>query len=226
MNNILRISSQRDQPNAALIGVSLALLLICAGLVGCDDAQSNSQESGAFWPPRLDESYPEIEFTNYDGRKVRISDFRGKVVLVEPVGMNCQACNAFAGAHKMGSFQGIRPQENLKSIEEYMASRLNGLTLENSDMVLVQLLLYDLFMEAPDIEDARIWAEHFGFDDNPHVYVVFSERDMRGSASYNLIPGFQLIDRSSVLRSDSTGHRPQHSLFSELMPMIPSVLDE
>lgn len=202
------------------------LLLLSFVLSGCDDSAWAIVRLGASWPPQLGKAYPDIEFTNYDGQKFRLSDFKGKIVLVEPVGMNCQACNAFAGAHFRGNFQGVRPQPGLKSIEEYMRERLNGLTLENSDLVLVQLLLYDVYMEAPDAEDARIWAEHFGFEDNPNVYVLFSEKDLRGSSSFRMIPGFQLVDRRSVLRSDSTGHRPRHNLFTELLPMIPHVLNE
>lgn len=202
---------------------SMVFLLL---LTGCDDFAPEFWGLGAAWPPRLGKTYPDIEFTNYDGRRIQISDFKGKVVLVEPVGMSCEACNAFAGAHIRGDFEGIRPQPGLDSIEEYMYERLDGLTVDNSDLVLVQLLLYDLFMEAPDAEDARIWAEHFGFDKNPNVYVIFSERDLRGKASYRLIPGFQLVDRNSRLRADSTGHRPRHDLFTELLPMIPRMLDE
>jgi hypothetical protein len=202
------------------------LLIISLILSGCDDVSSAFGQFGESWPPRLGEPYPDLEFTNYDGRKVRLSDFKGKVILVEPVGMTCQACNAFAGAHVRGTFQGIRPQPGLKSIEEYMRERLNGLTVDNSDLVLVQLILYDLFMDAPDIEDARIWAEHFGLDGNPNIYVLFSERDLRGKTSFDMIPGFQLVDRNSVVRADSTGHQPRHNLFAELLPMIPKVLNE
>ncbi len=58
------------------------------------------------------------------------------------------------------------------------------------------------------------------------VYVVFSERDLRGDASYNMIPGFQLIDRDSILRKDSTGHQPRHNLWKELLPEVRRLLDE
>ncbi|MDJ0946833.1 MAG: redoxin domain-containing protein [Kiloniellales bacterium] len=206
--------------------VAVPLLLLLPALGGCDDLAAGSAGPGVDWPPRLGEAYPDLELTNYDGRKIRLSDFKGKVVLVEPVGMNCEACNAFAGAHRRGAFAGIRPQPGLESIEDYIHERLDGLTVDYSDLVLVHLLLYDLFMEAPDAEDARIWAEHFGFDREPNVYVVFSARDLRGRASHRMIPGFQLLDSDSVLRADSTGHRPRHDLYAELLPMIPRLLDE
>lgn len=34
---------------------------------------------------------------------------------------------------------------------------------------------------------------------------------MQNQASYNMIPGFQLIDQNFILRSDSTGHNPKES---------------
>lgn len=176
------------------------------------------------WPPQLNATFPEIEFTNYDGRKIHLSDFKGKVVLVEPVGMNCPACNAFSGGHKKGGFRGLRPQRGLKSIEEYLETRLGKQVAFHDDLVMVQILLYNYSMGAMTIEDAKIWAEHFGFDQRRNFYVLFSETDLRGKASFRMIPGFQLLDRESILRIDSTGDRPRHNLFSDLLPMIARLL--
>ena len=214
-------ATRRRGPGRAL--AAGCLLLASLLLSGCDDLFAALTLP---WPPKLGEAYPDIAFTNYDGREIRLSDFKGKVVLVEPVGMDCKACNAFAGGHFRGDFEGIRPQADLQSFEEYLTEWGGGLTLDRGDIVLVQVLLYDLFMEAPDAEDARVWAEHFGFDENPNVYVVFSQRDLRGRASFRMIPGFQLLDRDSVLRADSTGHRPRHNLYTQLLPMVSELLAE
>ncbi len=42
---------------------------------------------------------------------------------------------------------------------------------------------------------------------------------------YNLIPGFQLIDRDFVLRYDASGHHPRDSLWDDLLPAIPRLLN-
>ena len=113
------------------------------------------------------------------------------------------------------------PEDVAASYREFVETR--GTTL--TDLVLVQVLLYDLTMEAADIEDAAIWAQHFGFDRDPNVYVVVSKADLRGKASFRMIPGVQLVDKGSVLRFDSTGHQPKHNLWTELLPAVPWLLE-
>ncbi len=204
--------------------VPLFLLAASVALAGCDEAESMTLGSGVVWPPEVGEPFPDVELTNYDGRKFKISELKGKVVLMEPVGMTCPACNALSGGNKRGGIKNIRPQRGLGSLEDYLAQLGAGITLDHPDVVLVQILLYDLSMEAPNLADVKIWAQHYGFDRNPNVYVAFSERDLRGDASFRMIPGVQLIDKGSVVRYDSTGHRPRHDLFSELLPQVPNLV--
>lgn len=197
-------------------------------LVGCDNGAPSAQAAGAAkvaWPPTLGQPFPEVEFTNYDGRKLRMSDFKGKVVLVEPIGMNCPACNAFSGGNDRGGIEGMQPQQNLKTIEEYLVEYGGGTTLDGDDIVLVQIVLYDYKMGPVDLADVQVWTEHFGLGGNPDVFVVFSERDLRSQASWNLVPGFQLLDRTGTLRFDSTGHRPRHNMFTQLLPQVPTLLN-
>lgn len=196
-----------------LLTVLIALAVL---LPGC-------KEDGP-WPPKLGQRYPDLQVIDHHGNKRRLSDFAGKVLLVEPVGMNCPACNAYAGAQFNGGFNGLTPQEGLASIEQYLPDYGGGVTLGQGDLVLIHLVLYDFFMEAPDVEDARMWAEHFGLDQRSNVHVVIGARDMRGRASFDMVPGFHLVDRQFVLRKDSTGHRPRHNLYSELLPEIPALL--
>lgn len=208
--------------NAIRAGITSIFLTVCAtGLTGCLETSP-----GAAWPPTLGKPFPNLVFTSHDGRKVRISDFKGKVVLVEPVGMSCQACNAFSGGHEVGGIGDIAPQEGLGTLEEYLSTYGDGVSLENDDVVLVQILLYDLDMKALDIEDARKWVEHFGLDRNPNVYVVFSEKNLTNRASFLMVPGVQLVDKTSVVRFDSTGHRPRHNLYTQLLPGVRRYLND
>lgn len=72
------------------------------------------------WPPKLGEPFPDLELVSHTGASVRLSDFSGKIVLVEPIGMTCAACNAFSGAGHGGGYQNVIPQENLPSIEKLL----------------------------------------------------------------------------------------------------------
>jgi hypothetical protein len=41
-----------------------------------------------------------------------------------------------------------------------------------------------------------------------------------------MIPGFHLIDRDFVLRSDSCGHNPKANLFTDLLPTLRKLKSE
>lgn len=181
------------------------------------------------WPPRLGEAYPNLRLRNSLGERVELESFRGRVILLEPIGMDCPACNAFAGGNREGfaGFQGIRPQAGLPSVEEILRDYAGGVSLADDRLVLVQLLLYRPGRKgAPSRETARLWTEHFGIEEDGNTVVLVGEDYLIGPASYAMIPGFQLIDRDFVLRYDASGHRPRHDLWRELMPAIPSLVAE
>ena len=39
------------------------------------------------WPPSVGETYPDVELRDHKGEIVKLSSFRGKVLLIEPIGM-------------------------------------------------------------------------------------------------------------------------------------------
>ncbi|HEY7651815.1 MAG TPA: hypothetical protein VIG07_03245 [Methylomirabilota bacterium] len=180
--------------------------------------------TAVMWPPRLGEPYPDLELIDQTGQPVRLSSFKGSVMLIEPVGMTCPACQSFAGAHRLGSYEGVAPQEGLPSIEELLPRYAQGLSLSDDRIVFVQLLLYSMSMGPPTPADARQWAEHFRVDRGKNHVVLAGTKELLGQASYDMIPGFHLVDRNFILQVDSTGHRPRHDLFTELLPMVPRLL--
>jgi hypothetical protein len=180
----------------------------------------------AVWPPRVGEPYPDLQLVDQTGQLVRLSSFKGSVLLIEPIGMNCPACQSFAGAHRLGSYEGIQPQGGLPSIEELVPQYARGVSLSDDRIVYVQLLLYSMTMEAPTPEDARKWAQHFRADRAMNHIVLAGTKEFIGQASYDMIPGFQLVDRNFILQVDATGHRPRHNLFTQLLPVIPRLLEE
>ena len=67
--------------------------------------------------------------------------------------MTCPACNAFSGANRIGGYENVNPQHNLTSIEELLPT-YGSVSLDNDDLVLVQVLLYDMTMKSPSASDA------------------------------------------------------------------------
>ena len=165
------------------------------------------------WPPVLGERFPDLELRDVTGAVRRLSEHEGKVVLVEPIGMNCPGCLAFVGAHEQGDFRGWSPQAGLPSLERIVAEGYPGLDLGHPDLVRIQLLLYDESQRrAPTLEDAVAWAEHFELAEEPNVEVWVGDAGLVNPASYAMIPGFFLVRRDFTLAVDNAGHHPPHDM--------------
>ena len=180
--------------------------------------------TSAQWPPKVGEVYPDLELIDEYGQKVRLSSFKGAVLVIEPIGMTCAACQAFSGGHQFGSFGGVVPQRGLPSIEKFFPEFTNGLVLSDDRIVFIQILLYNMSMGAPTGEDVRSWSEHFKMERSDNYVVLGGTKSLLGPASNNMIPGFQLVDQDFILRSDSTGHRPKDNLYTTLLPMVRTLL--
>ena len=174
---------------------------------------------GHDWPPVVGRQYPDFQLIDQNGQPTRLSEFRGKIVLVEFIGIPCGACQAFAGAHKVGAFRGGKVQTQLKSIEQ-CAQTYGRFDLNDEDVVLVQVILFDEAIRAPSPDDARAWAKHFGMDRSQNKIVLAGTPQLATRQSYDMIPGFQLIDRNGKLLRDSTGHQPAHDLYRDLLPTM------
>jgi hypothetical protein len=183
-----------------------------------------SERLGFTWPPRVGKPFPDLELVSHSGAVRRLSEFKGKIILVEPVGMNCPACNAFAGAQEKGGYKGTRPQSGLPSIEELLPRFAQGITIDDERLVVVHLLLFDIDYGAPAAADARKWSEHFDLGGHGNIIVMAGDERFLGPESFKMIPGFFLVDQDFILRADSTGHHPQDDLFRKLLPMIPTLL--
>lgn len=178
------------------------------------------------WPPVLNQPYPDLELIDQDGETFKLSYLKGKVIIIEPIGMNCPSCQAYSGAHDYGAFENNPVEAHSRSFRKIFPLYAKGLKLPSKDIIFVQLLLYDMRMGKPTAEDAHKWAQHFKLYRKHNHFVTVSPHDMRSNVSYNMIPGFQLIDKNFVLRIDSTGHHPKHSLYKHLIPMTPEFVKQ
>lgn len=172
------------------------------------------------WPPEINEQYPDLQLLDQEGNLTRLSDFRGKIILVEPVGMPCKACQAMAGGHQLGGFDGIQPQPNIPALPD--AARTYGdFNLDDDRLVKIYLLLYGMDMQAPTPEDAAAWAEHFKLDRSRNEIVLAGLPEMICPESYAMIPGLQVIDQNFIYRIDATGRANQrHDLYRFLLPTV------
>jgi hypothetical protein len=205
---------------AAAFAASVVLLLAPT------PAPASPDGPPAPWPPVKGQPYPQLVLKDHKGETFDLSTLRGKVVVIEPVGISCPACQAFSGGASKGGFRGVTPQTGLPSYEELLREHAK-LRPTARGLVFVQLLLYDMSAsKAPTVEDARAWAEHFGLSDAPNTHVLVGDARYVNQASYDLIPGFQVIDRAGVLRADGTGHQPKDDPYRGVLGLIPALLAE
>jgi hypothetical protein len=136
--------------------------------------------------------------------------------------MTCVACQAMSGGHKCGGYLGIAPQPGIDSLEEDLARFGNGLTYETAGIAYVQIVIFNMNLQAPTVEEVKAWADHFNLSHRPNVYVLVGTKEMTSQASFDMIPGVHLIDRDFVLRSEHFGHGGGSDLYRELLPMAGS----
>ncbi len=214
--------------NRFTIALCLSLLAACAVEETPPSFSASTVSTSApthIWPPRVGEPYPDLKLRTPQGDRVALSTYKGKVLLIEPIGMDCPACNAFAGANRPGSkgFQGAQSQKGLPSASELLRDYSGGISLDDPRLVFVHLLLYKPGRQGPpSLETARLWEKHFA--EARKAIVLVGEDYLIGPASYAMVPGFQLVDSDFVLRFDGAGHHPRHDIYRELFPAMPSLI--
>jgi hypothetical protein len=186
-------------------------------------AEIEAQLQALGWPPQIGETFPDLELLDQEGQPFRLSSLEGKVVIVEMAAMTCPGTQALSGGNYKGGFGKMTPQKDCKALDELLPQYAKGLEL--SEIVLVQILLYDLKMKSPQPEDAAAWAEHFSLSRASGQIVVVPAEDLRCRPIYSATPGFYLLDQALAVRCDAAG-RNQANLYSKLLPMVPKLLRE
>ncbi len=206
--------------NATRVTVCCALLFFVGWKVSAQTQQASRFKT--FWPPVANQLYPELELCNISGKRIKLSSYAGRVVLLEPIGMSCPACQAFCGGDKKGGVNGVTPQSGLSAVDTLLAAQ--GVSGSDPRLVKVQLLLYGPSLNAPTLAEAQVWARHFEFGKRENEVLLIGDQRYINQHSYNMIPGFQLIDKNFILRCDACGHNPKSNMYTELMPMVRKLL--
>lgn len=182
------------------------------------------------WPPLMNKAYPDIPLVDQTGVEFKLSDLKGKVLLVEFIDMASPVSQAYSGAKAKGTL-GAASQtvdEGTAPIEEIIAKETRAVgqvELPHPDLLIVKILIYNENAQQAGPPDAERWAKHFGFTREGGVIVAVPQKNLRDKATDLLIPGFQLVDKFYNLRVDSAGVNPKHSLTFTLAPQIPTLLN-
>ncbi len=173
------------------------------------------------WPPKMNETYPDLALVDSNGRNFNMSDMVGQVLLVEYIDITSPISQAQSGAANAGAYEG---QEVDKVAYDFKTMLYKNTTppmeWPHDNVVLLQILVFNANGAQTSVDDAAGWSEHFGFGDDDSVIVAVPQKDIRGTELNNMIGGYQLVDKNLNLRVDSSGPAPKHNLRMTLAPMV------
>lgn len=181
------------------------------------------------WPPQMNKPYPEIGLIDQNGTEFNLSDLKGKIIIVEFADMTSPVSQAYSGAKVKGALGGAGQQvdDTVLPLAEVIAREtrtVGQVVLPHPDIVTIKILIYNENGQQAGPTDAERWARHFGLTREGGVIVAVPQKDLRDKLTDNLIPGFQLIDKAFLIRVDSAGPNPKHSLTFTFAPQIPLLL--
>lgn len=178
------------------------------------------------WPPKMNETYPDLELFDQKGQEFKISDFAGKILVIEYIDMSSPISQAQSGANLKGAF-GIM-QEVDQFAQEFhdviAQTAQTKISWPNDNVVQIKIIAYTQDGSQATRDSAQNWAEHFGFTKENNVYVGITKKDIRNVKTQDILTGYQLVDANQKLRVDSAGPAPKHNLKLTLVPLFEDLL--
>lgn len=178
------------------------------------------------WPPAMNATYPDFDLIDQTGAKFKISDLKGKILLIEWVDMSSPISQAYSNAAESGVFGTVdKIDQFVLPIEKMIAKETSdALILPNDNVQILKIIIQTQNNQQPQQKDAEEWAAFFKYTKDNNVIVAVPVKDMRGKLTDAITPGFQLLDADLMLRVDSAGANPKHNLQMTLVPMLPKLL--
>ena len=176
----------------------------------------------ANWPPVVGKPFPQFDLFDHANNQFSFDNLRGKPTVIEFISMTCAGCQAFSGGNEFGPYGGLASQADLESFETYF-EQYAGFDLHSPEVNYVVVIVYNDKLESPTAQDLSAWRKHFHMESDRNTYVV-SSPELASGDSFKMIPGFMLLDRGQSVVFDSTGHKPKHNLYTELLPGVKPLL--
>ena len=180
------------------------------------------------WPPKMNSPYPDLELFDQKGQSFKLSDLKGRVILLEYIDVTSPISQAQSGAAIVGPYYAGGISEIDKTalpIADILKKETRGaLTLPNEMILELKIIVYGEEGRQGARDDAENWSLHFKQDKSQNVIVAVPVKDIRGKITQSLVGGYQLIDQNLMLRVDSSGALPKHNLRLTLAPLVPKLI--
>ncbi len=180
------------------------------------------------WPPKMNNIYPDFALIDQEGKEFNLSSLKGRVIVIEYIDVSSPVSQAQSGAGLFGAYYASSSSDvdkYAKPFADVLRKNTSGaLVLPNDNIVELKIIIYGEGGGAGTRDDAQQWADHFNLKKSDNVIVAVTKNDFRAKESNVLISGFQLIDKNMLLRVDSSGATPKHSLAMTLVPLVPKLI--
>ncbi len=178
------------------------------------------------WPPKMNQTYPIFDLIDQKGGAFKMSDFTGKILIIEYIDMSSPISQAQSGAGLIGTYGvGGTVDQFALPIEDVLRTETAGVvTLPNDMVVQIKVIVYGENGGQASRDDAQNWAEHFHFTKADGVIVAVPVKNITGEETNAIIGGYQLVDANNFLRVDSSGLVPKHNLKMTFAPMVKKLI--
>ncbi|MBL4848361.1 MAG: DUF4034 domain-containing protein [Planctomycetes bacterium] len=163
-----------------------------------DQAEETEQRErtaalGHPWPPLRGKEHPDLTLFDLAGKEVKLSSFKGKVILLHFVATTSPGSIAQAGGFKGESYQGVSPQAGVWRLDKELKEA--NVPVDSPDLIWLQVMVYGPRQGVPTLSDAKAWAKHFKLAERPRTRVLYTDKRYQVPATYALVPGYFVIDR-------------------------------
>lgn len=178
------------------------------------------------WPPELDKHYPDLDLIDKDGVPFKISDYKGKVIIIIPINMRNPIVQSIEGAESFGTYNGAPSKKDIKSLPEYIKLYANGLSLPHNDLIFIHIIFHNEAMQTPSFKDAALWARHFILEKSQNQIVCIPADKIPDYATNQIVPRIQLVDKNFYLRAETIlPETAKDYIKNVFVPMIPIALN-
>ncbi|MGH1403321.1 MAG: hypothetical protein ACRBDL_03690 [Alphaproteobacteria bacterium] len=178
------------------------------------------------WPPKMNQKYPDIDLVNQAGEEFKLSDLKGRVLIVEYIDMSSPVSQAQSGGAILGAYGATTYVDKVTTpVSQVLKQSTEGeLSLPHPHILEVKVIIYGEDGGQASRDDAGNWASHFNLNLKDGVIVSVPVKDMRDQLTKELITGYQLVDKNLMMRADSTGVEPTHHLKLTFAPLVPRLV--
>lgn len=167
---------------------------------------------------------PELQLEQADGSSFSLQDLLETVVLLELVDMSSPESQAFAGANLLGEVEGLNPNRDVLSVNEYVDAMLGEEVREEGQLIHVAIVVADENGEPPTGESLETWSNLFGLTEDRGKRVVMPTAVVRRLPLQQFAPRFHVLGRDGHVAATASGDDTAGGLHQQIVPTIGRLL--